>query len=305
MMNHETTRVFLPSRRQGGFLHIGILLIEISASAGLFITAFLQTQRVLFIIFLLAGLALLLPMPLIIYRLAALLRARYEINRDGLKVRWGAAQEDIPLDTVEWVRPYSSTRTPEGLPFFSVPGAILGSRQNTTFGKIEYFASDKANLLLIGLGDRALAVSPSDMTGFLSEFQRCLELGSLRALPARSARVDVVFSSAWSDRQMRLLILTALVLSIVLLAATAFMIPTRESVALGISSPGQPFELAPSDRLLLLPVLSLIFFVIDTSIGVYLRRDPARQKAANFILASASILPILFLLLLARIMLMR
>lgn len=298
-MATEPVRVFFPNRRRGFLLHAGIILMLSTASVSMFALAFQQTQRILFIVFLLAGLMILAPMPLIVYRLAALLRARYQISRDGLIIRWGAAQEDIPLDAVEWVRPYSSLRTPEGLPFFCVPGAILGTRTNPTYGKIEYFASEKANLLMVGLHDRALALSPADMIAFIAEFQRCIELGSLHPLPARSARVDVVFSSAWSDRRVRLLIISALAMSLILLAAVAFIIPLYEMVPLGIASPGQPFEPSPSDRLLLLPVLSLIFFVVDVSLGLYVRREPARKPAADVILISASILPILFLLLLA------
>ncbi|MCX8025688.1 MAG: PH domain-containing protein, partial [Thermanaerothrix sp.] len=37
------------------------------------------------------------------YRLVALWRATYSIDRDGLRLRWGLRVEHLPLDVIEWI----------------------------------------------------------------------------------------------------------------------------------------------------------------------------------------------------------
>ncbi len=57
-----------------------------------------------FVLLLLLSLLFFVPFLFVLYRGYALLRARYIIEREGLRLRWGLREEDIPMQQVEWVR---------------------------------------------------------------------------------------------------------------------------------------------------------------------------------------------------------
>ncbi len=102
-MNNENT--FRPPRRRGLIFQIGAALVFFGAGGLTFWLSMEQQVGLYFIVFLLVSLLFLAPVPLIIYRAIALGRATYRLEREGLRLRWGLRAEDIPLNTIEWVRP--------------------------------------------------------------------------------------------------------------------------------------------------------------------------------------------------------
>ncbi len=133
---------FNPPRRRGIFLHLGVALLLLAGAGGGLYYALGQQAGAYFLLFMVVAVVCMLPLPLIAYRGYALLRARYTLERDGLRIRWGLRTEDIPLNTIEWVRPASELGNTLHLPPFSVTGAILGKREVADLGTVEFLASE-------------------------------------------------------------------------------------------------------------------------------------------------------------------
>ena len=117
--------VFRPPRRRGLIFQIGAALAFFSAGGLSFWIAMDQQVGLNFIGLLLVSLVFLAPVPLIVYRAVALGRATYELEREGLRLRWGLRAEDIPLNTIEWVRPATELGYHLNQPRFQLAGSAF------------------------------------------------------------------------------------------------------------------------------------------------------------------------------------
>ncbi len=240
-------------------------------------------------------LATALPLPLIGYRLYALLRANYHLGREKLNLVWGLRIEEIPLSDIEWVRPATDLTTPLLLPRFRLPGSILGLRRHADLGMVEFLASDAKTLLLVATAKRVFAISPDDPRRFARDFQLATELGSLSRSEAFSTYPAFIVAEAWKSLLIRYFWISGLLLNIGLLAWTSFLIPSLESITLGFKSTGVPHGPFPPVQLMLLPFISSILFVIGWIAGLYFYRREERQILALIIWASGTLMGILFL----------
>jgi hypothetical protein len=287
--------VFKPDRQRGIALHLGALLLNLAAVGFLVLMALSQSIRGFFILYLIGSLLVFFPVPLITYRLFALLRASYTIFREGVSLQWGLRSEVIPMQEIEWARMAEDMAVDLPLPGFSVQGAILGVKQHRDLGPIEYLASNTNSLVLIASRTMIYAISPANPGGFIEALSRNLELGSVEPIQPKTARADFLVGTLLADHLARNLILMGSILSILLLVAVSFIIPTRETIPLGFNPIGQTAETSPADRLLLLPIFSMVMLAADLALGSYLYRKAGYRIAAYFAYASSLVLPISFL----------
>lgn len=285
---------FNPIRQRGIALHFGTLLLNMAAVGFLVILALSQTIRGFFILYLIASILVFIPAPVVAYRLFALLRARYSVFREGISLQWGLRTEEIPINEIEWVRMASDMTFNLPFPSFSVEGAVQGVRIQRDLGPIEFIASTTHPIVLIATREKIYAISPINPQQFIDAFNRNAELGSIEPIEAKTSHANFLVGSLLKDNLARLLILAGVALSVGLLVAVSFIIPTRESIPLGFNPIGQAAESSPSDRLLLLPLLSLLMLVADIGLGSYLYRKAGYRIAAYFAFASALIMPISF-----------
>ncbi len=217
--------VFKPDRQRGIALHLGALLLNLAAVGFLVVMALSQSIRGFFILYLIGALLVFIPVPLITYRLFALLRASYTIFREGVSLQWGLRSEVIPMQEIEWARMADDLAVALPLPGFSVHGAILGIKNHRDLGPIEYLASNTESLVLIASRTMIYAVSPADPTGFIDALYRNLELGSIEPIEPKTAKADFLVGSLLSDKLARNLILMGSILSILLLWQSASSFP--------------------------------------------------------------------------------
>jgi hypothetical protein len=249
-----------------------------------------------FVLLLLLSLALLAPFILVCYRGYALMQARYSLERDGLRLRWGLRAEDIPLPDVEWVRPASDLAFRLPLPFWPAPGSILGTINVPDLGPVEFMAADLASMLLIATPHKVYAISPADPQSFVAAFQRVVEMGSLSPLPRATTLPAAYLQFVWSDRLARYLAVTGLLLTVTLFVVVGLVIPSHSSIALGWTSSGVPVEPGPPERLLLLPVLGTFTYVLDLLLGLYLYRFLPLRPVSFLLWVAALITPILLII---------
>jgi hypothetical protein len=273
---------------------LGLLLLVAAAFA------IYQSSRVAagpeLLVYLLLGLLLLIPIPLLVYRIYALTRARYLLERDGLHLIWGLRAEDIPLTEIVWVRPASDLVRRLPLPWLSLPGAILGTRRVRGMGTVEFMASDIAHMVLVGTGPKVYVISPANLRQFLIAFQRTAELGSLAPIQSVSVYPRLLINQAWADLPARILLVMSVVLELALFAWVTLAIPGRQSVSLGFSPDLQPADPGSPGRLMLLPMLNGIILVIDIASGFFFFRKTEQLPLAYLLWGSTLFTSLLMLL---------
>lgn len=294
----DNTKVghFPPAKQVGLILH-GILIF---ALAGVSLWGFsnLTNTRMgpAFVSNLLIGILAFAPIPFLGYRAWALFKADYYIDRDSLAILWGLRLEDIPLTDIEWVRPSSDLTYPLSLPPLRLPGAVLGTRRHPDLGAVEFIASSTRNLILIATSKRVFAISPRNAASLVRTFARATELGSLMPTEAKSVYPSFVITQAWESPGTRFLWMTGLLLNLVLVAWVGFLIPALSQVPLGFTASGVPTETVPSVRLILLPLISTLMFIVGFLAGLYLYRWDKERPLAFVIWISSTLSAVLFLL---------
>ena len=292
MINQK--REHRPPTQRGVIIHLGILLIILAASGYLLWLAIFQQIQGVFLLYLITSVLVFLPFPFFLYRLISLLRAKYTISRDGVSIQWGLRTEDIPITEIEWMRLPDDLAIKLPLPRIIFPGAVLGTREHRDLGIIEFIASDHKQLVLIATKDKIYAISPRNINAFKNDFYRSAEMGSITPITKQSSQPQFIIASLMNDKAARAFLLSSAFLSLLLLVVTSFLIPTRTTVPLGLEAIGVNREESSSERLILLPLLSLFIFFVDFSFGSFLYRKEGFKNAAYIVFASALILPISF-----------
>ena len=286
---------FLPPKRRGLIFHIGVLLMLAGAGGFLMWLSVEQEAGSYFVLFLLASILLFIPLPFILYRGYALIQARYVLDRDGLRLRWGLRAEDIPIPEIEWVRPASELAMELPLPRLRTPGAIIGHRWVEDLGPVEFFATDEELMVLVATPTKIYVISPEDSRNFLALFSRIIEMGSPSPLTSYSALPAVFLRNVWSDRLARVPLASGIILTLALFIMVGVLIPGQAAVPLGFDRLGEPLTPGPPERLLLLPVLGLFTLVFDILAGLFFYRRPGMQAIAYLLWVSSSITPILLI----------
>jgi len=258
-----------PERRAGVIFHTGAVLILLAVSAWGIWQAVHSVIGPVFVIYLLPALTSIFLIPLLIYRLYSLMGAFYQLERDGMRLRWGLRIEDIPMDSIMWVSEYIEFKQPPPKPWVWLPGALIGIRRLPDGKTLEYLASNSRDLILIGTQKQVYAISPMQPDLFMEKFKRFMELGSIFPVQARSVYPSFLLARVWRRRSARFLLLLGFILNILLLLWVSVIVPSRPTIILGFIPGSDP---VPSVRLLLLPVLSAIFFLFDAFLGFFFYR---------------------------------
>ena len=291
----ENSTTFYPPRRLGMITHIAaILLLAGGGVLGLSQAARAQAGAV-FLLYLLPGGIAVLFVPWLIYRAAALQRASYTLQRDGVRLHWGMRSEDIPITAIQWLGPAGQLKS--GFPrlLLSWPGALLGVRRLQDGRPLEFMASRPTQLLVILTAQRAFAISPEDPAAFMQTFRRFAEYGSLAPLAARSVYPDFVGQRFWADLPARLLLVAGAAAGLALLIWVSLVIPSHPQISLHLAADGSALERAPGVRLLLLPVLNSFFYVLDLMLGVVFYRRSTTQPLAYLMWSASLLTSLLFL----------
>jgi hypothetical protein len=292
----ESWILFSPPRRKGLALHIGALFLS-GTLLVILLTLAITRPPGLAVVFLLLGAFLFsLPIPLLLYRLYTLLQSGYWIGRNGMRLRWGLRLIDLPFAEIVDLARAEELEAPIELPAWSWPGSISGVRQDAELGTLEFLATDKDALVLVGTNDRVFLISPENPLEFVGIYKRESERGSLRPIAARSIAPSFVLVEAWGERRVPALLAAGGGLALALLVLVGLLAPGLQSVSLGFGADGQPLQAVAGVQLFLLPALNLFFYMGNFVLGLLLYREP-RGILFSYLLWGASIVTgILFLI---------
>ena len=285
-----------PPPHRGQSLQVTLIIILIGLAAVFSILASQEPIGFRFTIYILAAGFAFFPLPFLGYWLFSLNHANYSLDRERLSITWGLRAEHIPVSDIEWVRPVEALASGLPLPYFHLPGLITGIRRHPDFGLVEFFATNAKGLLLVATAKRVFAISPQDSTGFMQNVQRVIELGSLTPVSPQSVYPAFIIGKAWESMLARFLWLTGLVLNIGLLIWVSLLIPSLGEIPLGFLPSGRVGIPVPGAGLFLLPVISLVLFIIGWIAGLSFYRRNDQRPLAHIVWAGSVSSTILFLL---------
>ncbi|UYN92626.1 MAG: hypothetical protein KIT70_03795 [Anaerolineales bacterium] len=290
-----TSLQFDPPRRRGTGLHVSAALLVLTVAAVLFLLALAQPPGVVGIILLVAGSLICLLLPLLFYRLYCLHKSGYWISRDGLRLRWGLRAVDLPYDAIVDIARWSELEVPPQLPRAIWPGSVLGQVSDAELGTVEYMASDRNRLVLLGTAERVYVLSPEKDAQFVAALKRESLRGSLRPLRARSTAPSFVLVEAWARPLPRRLMTVGGVAALVLLLLVGFVGPGLPGVSLGFGPDNNPLPSVAGTQLLLLPGLNLLFYVGNLLLGLLFFREPQGDSLSVLLWGSSPVTSVLFL----------
>jgi hypothetical protein len=224
-----------------------------------------------------------------------LLRARYLVERDGLRLRWGLRAEDIPIQQVEWIRMATDLPYVLPLPLLRWPGALLGHVRVRELGQVEFLASEVDGLLLVATPLKVYAISPSDPAAFLRAFRGTIEMGSIDPLQSMSVRPAAYIQSVWQDKLARWTVGLGVGVALILFVTVSLAIPGRSGVSLGYSPDGSPLPPVPAEQMLLLAVLGAFAVAADLIGGLFFYRMEDGRPVAYLLWGVGLLAPLLLL----------
>lgn len=293
---------FEPPRRKGVLLHSLFLVLLASVSLALLFYANSQPPGVGGILLYVAALGFSLPAPFFFYRLYGLLKSGYWIAKGGIRLRWGLRQVDIPHNEIVDVARAEELEKGLSFPDWVWPGAIVGEVQDAELGAVEFLASARENLVLLGTKDRVYAISPEDPLRYISTRKKVAESGGLTSILFQSVSPSFVLFEVWAEPRARRLLILGAIASLGLLLLVGLIAPTLESVSLGYGVDGIPSPPVAGVQLFLLPALNLLFFVGSFFLGLLFfqeKRGPEISTllwGASFVTSSLFLVAILFIL---------
>ena len=270
--------VYEPDRRLGVIFHFCAISFLIIVSGWGIWNAARSSLGPVFLLYLTPSLASFFLVPLLAYRWYCLMGAYYQLDRDGMRLRWGLRIEDIPMEAVTWISLSSALKRRLPLPWLRWPGAVVGVRHTADGERVEFLSSRSSQMVVIATRTQLFSISPAEPQVFMQAFQHLMELGSLSPVTAQSMYPAFLLSRIWRVRSARFSILAGIFFNIALLIWVSLVIPTRSTILLGFATSGEP---VPSVRLLLIPLISGFFFLIDLLLGLFFFRrdlDPAPQS---------------------------
>jgi hypothetical protein len=287
---------FSPPRRRGLLFNLGLLLGLGLLSAALFMLTGRAELGPLFLLYLLGAVTAAAPIPLLAYRAYSLQKSYYQVERDGIRLKWGFREEDIPVSEIEWVEYAEDLIVPLVKPRLIWPGAVVGKTEQEGLGEVEFMAAEEEEMVMIGTKGRVFVISPGDAGRFVRAYRKVYELGSLVPFPAYSNSPRFLFVDIWQDAITRALLLVTLIFSLALFIWVGLAIPTVDAVSLGFSAVGLPLEPVSPAQLFLLPTVNILLVSANYLLSMFFYRRSADHPMVYWLWSVNALTSLLFLL---------
>lgn len=224
----------------------------------------------------------------LLYRVIGGFTLAYEMDRNGVYIRWLGNRAVIPLGQIE--------RVDIGAPGARIPWRLVQGigyywgRGRTASGQpLHLFAtrSPKKCLLIQTTGD-AYAISPRDQDSFVQDLEQRRKLGVVKPLVPGVEAGRAFFYAFWNDSMIRWCLLLAFGLNLLLLGWVAARYPElAATVEMRFDAAGQVAELRPRHQVLFLPLAAFLLSLLNTGLGMRLYQ---REQTGARLLQVASVL---------------
>lgn len=289
------SKLYLPPRRRGLILNIGVIAALSLLALALLVLASQTSLGPGFLGFLLGALAVAVPIPILANRVYGLINSSYQVERDGIRLKWGFREVDIPITEIEYCELAEDLLFPLEYPRMQWPGAVIGSHRQEQLGQVEFLASERVGMVMIGTGRHVYIISPQTPKQFVAHYRQMIELGSLSPLPAYSASPSFLLLDFWRIPRLRIMLILTVVFSFALFGFTAWAVPTLTEVSLGFDAAGEPLPPVSPGQLFLLPAMNLILLVGSYLLSLLFFRQKQDHPFVTFLWAGNVATSMMFL----------
>jgi hypothetical protein len=286
-------QVYEPPRRLSLLFNLGFGFLALFAALILLIIGSGNAARDPNLPLLLLTIPLLGVFTFLSYRAFLILTTRYLLGRSSFELRCGFQREIIPLDLVEWAHPISDFDSPMPLSGFLLPWQYYGKRNIRGLGLVAFAATDKPNMVLIRADNRHFVISPVSARVFARDFENVSGLGAAEEMEPVSQNLRSMLREIIQDGTAKKLLIAGLLGVLLLLVVTIALSATRLNVT------WITLEQVPSNRLLLLLLVGVLAWLLNTLLGAYFFLQSLLEKRWIFLVWGWSVLVSLILALAA------
>jgi hypothetical protein len=227
------------------------------------------------------------------YRLYGLLTAQYALDRNGFYLRWGLSEEHIPIGQIRNITamdqiPARVTSRWKGL--LGLTGVVRTEDRELDF----FTAGSLENAVLLSSDQKNLVLTPADPADFIQVYRDFSYRGSLQRIKPHSVRPVFLAAVLAKDTFARWLLPAGLVVNFLLLAFLVLANALPSPVPFSYDAAGNVALMAPVQRLLLLPLIGGVLWMINVLLGTWFYHRKADHRM-GYILWAASLLPGLLL----------
>ena len=293
---------FPPARLRGLLFNLGMVVFLGLIATAMMLLAVNTPLGPTFLLYLLAALLVAAPVPLLLYRAYSLWTGRYQIDRNGVRLKWGFREENISIYDIEYIEYAADLLFPLELPRLRWPGALTGRTRQDKLGLVEFMASDPENLVMIGTGEHVYVISPENAAGFIRVYREAGELGSLSPYEPYSSYPQFLLADIWRDRITRGLLIATLILSLALFVLVGWSVPLISEVSLGFNAQIEPLPPVSPGQLFLLPAVNIILVISSYVLSLVFFREKKNHQVvymlwvANVLTALLFLIAVLFIL---------
>ncbi len=231
----------------------------------------------------LAGLACLILAGYISLRTFSVFTLEYWVDRDAVTLVWGTTRQIVPLAQIRRVitAPQDQSAAPSRP--WHWPCANRRRIEYAQLGIVNAYATQPlAEQIVLVTDFESYSLSPADRQGFLQALQDRFALGG-RILQAELRRPPIWTWPLWRDRFALFLIGAGLLGMLVMFGALCFRYPHLSAdLPLHFDVNGLPDRIAPKADLFTLPVIGLLIWLANTTVGIWLYRRV--QQGAAYLL---------------------
>lgn len=207
----------------------------------------------------------------------------YWVDRDAVTLVWGTARHIVPLAQIERIITAPQDQPAHPARPWHWPCPARRRIEYPELGVVNAYATQPlAEQIVLVTADESFSLSPSDPQGFLQALQERFALGG-RMLQAELRRPPIWTWPLWRDRFALLLIGAGLLGVLVMFGALCFRYPALSAdLPLHFDIDGLPDRIAPKSGLFTLPVIGMLIWFLNTTVGVWLYRRV--QQGAAYLL---------------------
>ena len=248
---------------------------------------------------------ILLSLPLLLhllYRTWGAFTLEYWLDRNAVRIRWGATCVVVPLPAIEQIISEGSPPIGRALRFWPAPFMRpLSSNDGKSW---ELFAArPPGQSLWLQTADALFAISPAQPEEFLAALQEYNRLGPSHTLSVSRERPRLCAVSLLEDGLSRWLLLAGGAGVLLLFAALFFPYPALpDRLIFHYDVAGLPDSIRPKSALFLLPAIGLVAYLVNSLAGLWMA---CRQQRTGAYLLWGSTLSVQLLSLLALFSLIR
>jgi hypothetical protein len=271
------------SIRRGWIVGLILMVVLLAATVSIVVVAVLQPVNLgTFLL----GLAALLTLGLAIrigYQLWGLINASYELDRNALIIRWGGTMHQIPMESVQNVHAGDQLEDLRLRLSLRWPGYMVTVGKSAGLDTLVFYATRAVSKQIIVATEHvAYGLSPSDADAFLRALLERLEMGPTQEVEERATHPAFLKWEIWHDRWAMGTLVASLLLTVLLTGLLCWRYPyLPDSLAMRLTTEGEPMLMAPPTRIFYFAILAAIFFVINGGLGLIAYR---RRRALSYML---------------------